>query len=741
MASIDTSQTVTIPNFGSDKETIEAADILIGSEPSGNSVRASFQNFVKSVATLSQSDFSTYKIVVLDGNGHIPSTLLPAVQTSDGNHLFFGEDDPGNTAGNQGDVYFATNNQEVWRLESVSGQTRNWEKKTSYRGTQVSFLAAAPTSATPGRVNDVIFVPAEAQAYKLIGINGDLYNWQLQPAWASNTTVLEEDIDRKISEVINDVESSQYWFFEDGFGNIPARTPLSHLGTLDFTISFTARFPLAASVPTERTILNTIYYTTHPPAFSTTPGYSIRISTAGKVKVYLNDTNNRQSTAIPHYESTGILFGKLANVILAFDRSDKLKIYINGKLDSEHVISAHQGSISNDEIARVGAPVFYPFATNLPSERLRDFSLYSLCVFSRVLDAEAAKKLYQDKNTPPVTDAFAEHIYTSNFSSGVDGWTAPIARRVTHHSLSTGDFLRVASSAVSTSRPIGAIRSNTLEQYSTYRLKFQARRVAENTHINGFWIFAGEATYIVSGVVTNPPQGQIIVDSGVINDSEWRDYDVYFGTQINSAALGIVLYDDGTWVTGDGNDGWDFRNFDLDKVGAIANYQGHNALHHTFLDAYTRAQDIDMVRGITLGKDEVSDHGTFEPNVVFETSSDTPNVSLNKGHYRVLKDGLVHVHGRVLINTIQNHTQPVFITNLPFKSHANADALPFIVKIDANHWENVEGAVYGLIEQDSNQIDLKIQRQGSGIHTRASINGTNIPSGTYIYFDATYAIR
>lgn len=741
MASISTDQTTTIPNFGVPKETVEAADILIASEPSGNSVRASFENFVKSIAVLSQSDFSAYKIVVLDGNGHIPSTLLPAVQTSDGNHLFFGENDPGNTSGNQGDVYFATNNQEVWRLESVSGQTRNWEKKTSYRGTQVSFLAAAPTGATVGRVGDVIFVPAEAQAYKLIGINGDLYNWQLQPAWASNTTVLEEDIDRKISEVINDTESSQYWFFEDGFGDIKAQTPLSHLGTLDFTISFTARFPLAASVPTERTILNTIYYTAHPPAFSTTPGYSIRIATSGKIKVYLNDTNNRQSGSIPHYESSSILFGKLAHVVLSFDRDDKLKIYINGKLDSEHIISSHAGSISNDIIARVGAPVFYDYRNNLPSERLRDFSLYSLCVFSYAADAAAAKKLYHDKNTPPVTDSFAAHIYTSDFSSDVDGWDAAIARRVTRHSLSTGDFLRVAASAVSTSRPIGALRSNTLEQYSTYRLQFQARRLSTNSHINGFWMFAGEATYIVSGSITNPPQGQIIVDSGVINDNEWRNYDVYFGTQINSAALGIVLYDDGTWVTGDGNDGWDFRNFELNKVGAVANYQGHNALHHSFLDAYSREQDIEMIQGINLGKDEVSDHGTFEPNLRFESSIDTPNVSLNKGHYRVLKDGLVHVHGRVLVNTIQSHTQPVFITNLPFKSHANADQLPFIVKIDANHWQNVEGTVYGVIEQNSNEIHLKIQRQGSGIQTRASINGTNVPAGTFIYFDATYAIR
>ena len=771
--SIRLDQTTTINDAGDLITALANNDTFILSQQDGTTKTIDAIELVKEVGRIAGGNTGTVNLAPLV-NGLIPSQYVSHGGGTGTTFHLSPDATPGNTAGTVGDLWLSTANYDLYRLTSVTGEgqaaTYVWSKQGSIRGTQVQINTADPSTITAGVVGDVIFNINTGAVFELFSISedGTSFQWDNKGTLHQATQVVShDDVDGKIAtalgDVLSDLEGSDGVFFpaggttEDEYGRMEissTTTEMANTGTADFSITFSAQFPTSIPITTtadkldapymdEMSIISTLERSNE--ISRTNRGWQVVIAENGKLKVYLNEIDNKTESIVPSFLSSASVLGKRLHVALTFDRDSVLKIYFNGKLDSTHTISLNQGDLSDNRKIAIGycnTPAGRGFKF-LYSQACENLTLYSLNFYEDIFTAEEVEELYHRKNTPNGSDLFLPISYQSNFPQyNQDAW-GPIPTYnhgvlsvlnldgIKHLSLATPAAHQDTHAYIGNTNTSG----NSLTPFDNgvvYRITIQLGKLSshDNVSINGFKMFEGPIGVPSGGEIT----GHEIFSTRIPTDRNTgiKTYQFAFRKTTEQARLYIVAtHNDSTVIDTTAGDSFEVRSIRMEPVKCLASYLPHNITHSKWFDRAARKNDISINGRVKKVKDEVGDHGSFTPSLGSGFA-----VSGAVGHYR-LEGNLCFVHGKLVHDSNTQSDTAVSILGLPFRSHNHHDNLMSFFQIRGSAWNSIgDKVVYGSILSGQNKIALRYNSD----NVDNLVRGRNMKDGEWLYFSGTYPL-
>ena len=452
-----------------------------------------------------------------------------------------------------------------------------------------------------------------------------------------------------------------------------------------FAVSLIIDFPLVPYTAREQVLFSTIR-NTGTGIYS--KGAACVIGTDDKLYSYLNDTADRGLASMT--KSTGSnskVSGKDALLTYQVNRqTNKLQIYIGETLEIEEDISASLGAL--DGLGFFLGHFHTQGLDSLPSRSLPvgGAAIHSVAIWNKALTLNEIKQLIKSRNNPKPSQRYASLVYTSDFSSDVDGWIGRHAAATRVASSDYGNVLQLKVNSSLNNRK-SAISRALLEPNSIYTLEFQAGKIgagANNNRSNGIDIYVGEITEEQPiGTTQDPALGnkiKSITNLDGRNTSGFQLYRVQFqvGDPDNSGDLqrfrfvmtrnGSQLFED----TGQ-DDSWEFRNIVIRKNGATEHWSSYGVDSLKWLPTYHAQNTINNENQIAQPLvQEVSDRINVSDEITIRLGTTEAQFSFSRKEMFLEKDGKqIKLTGIIAFSVIPNaanlQDQQLNITAIPIK--------------------------------------------------------------------------
>ena len=308
---------------------------------------------------------------------------------------------------------------------------------------------------------------------------------------------------------------------------------IASIGTSDATISVKVLAPSANPSVSGGIVLLSSSSTTYDVARS----WYVYVAIDGSLTVKLTGATNADTLAYALSGFVSSYGGKIVDIALVKNSTaGTLTVYINGVAQTLSTYSSGTPPTYVDTVTST-----YAIVGKLSSSLLFNSTIYSATLFNRALSASEVITLANQGVQEADKWGSLTAKYTSNFSTGVDGWAAlrsTINYGVTYNAES--DCFSAYANAINSTHGVYSIPSATLTAGKRFRLSFGYAIPSGQSNVNGIGISptsgVGDPYFIINGTTYSNASSPFNITATA--DGTWRTYSV--DIQVSTSGNGAV---------------------------------------------------------------------------------------------------------------------------------------------------------------------------------------------------------
>ena len=449
---------------------------------------------------------------------------------------------------------------------------------------------------------------------------------------------------------------------------------------------------------------------------------------SGKLTFYAQDSSanavKRQASSASTAQSGKIACWGMSysGASVASSAMDDVALYEDGELVTSTATNngSFAGFHNSGQRLSVGRP---------PSGGGNDWTgkVFKVLVFNRELSA--AEHAWIAQNGPEIADQWGGSEYASDFSSGVDGWTANAGTAAGNIDAIGGqdNNLRLTLNTASAQH---YLKKDGYTSGKRYKISLDFYIPSTNSNVDGvrIWADCDDGFHTVASEVS-PTLDSWQSIAGELTDS-----------QLTMTAFAVLAQDGGSASFADsgGDDVLYIRNVTITQVGAVVALlptPGSIESDGTWLDSSSNELN-GTPTGVTPLITRPSQRGTFTPTVSFAGSSTGVTYSEQLGTWERVGERAIAITGRITLTSKGTHgaSSAVKLEGLPFTSrNANDSSLLTVTGVNLS---SLTSAVVGMVY--ANNTTAKVLHYGAS--GEVQLDWDNFTDTTVLLFSGTYLI-